>query len=263
MTARKQVYVVDTIQQMVMGKHAQAADFAIMYRTNAQSRLLEEAFLRSGMPYRLVGAQRFYGRREVKDCIAYLRLVHNPDDEVSLQRIINIPTRGIGEKTVLSLLLAARQANISPGQVLLDLGQNGDASPFWNGLSGRSAGLLADFGVLLSSWIEMKDKAPLPMLFDQILQDVVYQEFIQDASDEGEDRWGNVQELRKLAYEYQDRGITEFLENLALVSDQDTLPEALDAPTLLTLHAAKGLEFSHVFITGLDEGHFAPQPFTG
>ncbi|MEN6523587.1 MAG: UvrD-helicase domain-containing protein [Anaerolineaceae bacterium] len=248
------VYVVDTIQQLVMSKRANPADFAVMYRTNAQSRLLEEAFLREGMAYRLVGAQRFYGRREVKDCIAYLRLVNNPDDEVSLSRIVNVPTRGIGEKTVLSLLLAARSAHISPGQVLLDLGQNGDSSRFWSALSGRGAMLLADFGVLLGNWIEQKDKISLPALFDQILEDVVYQEYIQDNSDEGEDRWGNVQELRKLAFEYQDRGMTEFLENLALVSDQDTLPEAADAPTLLTLHAAKGLEFSQVFIIGLDEG---------
>ena len=248
------VYVVETIQQLVMGKRAQAADFAVMYRTNAQSRLLEEAFLRAGMPYRLVGAQRFYGRREVKDCIAYLRLVHNPDDEVSLLRIINVPGRGIGEKTMLSLTMAARQAHISLGQVLLDLGRNGDASPFWKDLSGRGAVMLADFGVLLGSWVEQRDKLSLPALFGRILQDVVYQEYIQDHSEEGEDRWGNVQELLKLAYEYQDRGLTDFLENLALVSDQDTLPEALDAPTLLTLHAAKGLEFPQVFIIGLDEG---------
>ena len=114
--------------------------------------------------------------------------------------------------------------------------------------------MLADFGVLLGSWVEQRDKLSLPALFGRILQDVVYQEYIQDNSEEGEDRWGNVQELLKLAYEYQDRGLTDFLENLALVSDQDTLPEALDAPTLLTLHAAKGLEFPQVFIIGLDEG---------
>jgi DNA helicase-2/ATP-dependent DNA helicase PcrA len=181
-------------------------------------------------------------------------MVHNPDDEVSLGRIINVPGRGIGEKTMLSLTMAARQAHISLGQVLLDLGKNGDASPYWQSLSGRGAVMLADFGVLLGSWIELRDKVSLPALFDRILRDVVYQEYIQDKSEEGEDRWGNVQELLKLAYEYQDRGLTDFLENLALVSDQDTLPEALDAPTLLTLHAAKGLEFPQVFIIGLDEG---------
>ena len=95
---------------------------------------------------------------------------------------------------------------------------------------------------------------PLPALFDRILSDIGYQEYIDDDSEEGQDRWDNVQELRRLAYEYQDRGLTAFLENLALVSDQDTLPEHSDSPTLLTLHAAKGLEFSQVFIIGLDEG---------
>jgi len=114
-------------------------------------------------------------------------------------RIINVPGRGIGEKTMLSLTMAARQAHISLGQVLLDLGRNGDASPFWKDLSGRGAVMLADFGVLLGSWVEQRDKLSLPALFGRILQDVVYQEYIQDHSEEGEDRWGNVQELLKLA----------------------------------------------------------------
>ena len=247
-------YVVDSIRQMLESRKARGGDFAVMYRTNAQSRLLEEAFLRAGLPYRLVGAQRFYGRREVKDMIASLRLVFNPADEISLARMINVPPRGIGSKTLVTLQLAARQAATSPGEVLMDLGARGQQSPHWQVFSGRGAAVLADFGALLNEWRKVMASQPLPTLFDRILADTAYQEYIEDGSEEGQDRWGNVQELRKLAYEYAGRGLAEFLENLALVSDQDTLPENLDAPTLLTLHAAKGLEFSRVFIIGLDEG---------
>ncbi len=247
-------YVVDAIQQRLAGGGVKASDFAVMYRTNAQSRLLEEAFLRAGVPYRLVGAQRFYGRREVKDLIAYLRLVQNPSDEISLGRVINVPPRGIGDKTLVNLQLVAQQASLAPGDLLLDLGRKGMDSSYWKAFSGRGAGVMADFGAMLASWRDQMNLVSLPMLFDKIVSDIVYQPYIDDGSDEGSDRWENVQELRRLAFEYEERGLPVFLETLALVSDQDTLPEQANAPTLLTLHAAKGLEFGQVFIIGLDEG---------
>ena len=255
-------YVVDTIQQYLQSRRAAASDFAVMYRTNAQSRLIEEAFIHARLPYRLVGALRFYGRREVKDMIAFLRLVENPADEVSLLRVIGVPPRGIGEKTILALQSAAFQAGISAGEVLLDLGRNADASPYWAQI-GRAAPLLADFGTLLSDWQNLNDQVSLIGLFDRIISDVGYEDYINDQSEEGNDRWENVQELRRLAYDYQEKGLTEFLQNLALVSDQDTIPSTAEgepvpqqqsAVTLLTLHAAKGLEFNQVFIIGLDEG---------
>ena len=246
-------YVVDTIHQLLNGKKANGGDFAVMYRTNAQSRLLEEAFLHAGLAYRLVGAQRFYGRREVKDIIAYLRLVQNPDDEVSLARVLNVPLRGIGDKTLIGLQLTAQGASISAGAVLLNLAEKGQESPYHAAIGARSM-LLAEFGELLLRWRSNLETIALPTLFDRLLADIGYAEYIRDGSDEGEDRWENVQELRRLAFEYEDRGLTAFLENLALVSDQDTVPEKLDTPTLLTLHAAKGLEFDTVFIIGLDEG---------
>ena len=247
-------YVVDTIQQLLSSKQAGGRDLAVMYRTNAQSRLLEEAFMRAGMPYRLVGAQRFYGRREVKDLIAFLRLASNPADEVSLGRVINVPPRGIGDKTILTLQLAARKAKVSPGELLMELGSQGEGSPHWVEFKGRGANLLADFGALLADWHAGIETLSLPSLFDKIVEDTGYQPYLADGSEEGDYRWENVLELRRLAFEFQEKGITEFLENLALVSDQDTIPEQRDAPTLLTLHAAKGLEFDTVFITGLDEG---------
>ena len=246
-------YVVDTIQQLVSRGQAKGSEFAVMYRTNAQSRLLEEAFLRLGLPYRLVGAQRFYGRREIKDLIAFLRLVQNPSDEISLNRVINVPPRGVGDKSLLALQSTAQQNGIGAGEVLLELGRGGDKSPHWKNL-GRAAASLSDFGGMLVGWREALTSISLPALFDRIIDETNYQSFIDDGSEEGKDHWENVQELRRLAYEYSERGLTPFLENLALVSDQDTLPDQVKAPTLLTLHAAKGLEFSQVFITGLDEG---------
>ncbi len=246
-------FVVDTIASLIASKSARPGECAVMYRTNAQSRLLEEAFLRAGIPYRLVGAQRFYGRREVKDMIAYLRLVHNPADEIALDRVINIPPRGIGEKTLLSLHLMARAANLSPGAVLIDLAR-GDVSPFWAQLPARTALLLADFGALLSNWRAQAAHATVTELFDRIVQDINYREYIHDGTEEGADRWENVQELRRLTIEFEQRSLAEFLESVTLVSDQDTLATGKDAPTLLTLHAAKGLEFDVVFIVGLDDG---------
>jgi DNA helicase-2/ATP-dependent DNA helicase PcrA len=246
-------FVVDTIQQQVDTGRFNAGNFAVMYRTNAQSRLIEEAFLHAGMPYRLVGAQRFYGRREIKDLIAYLRLIMNPADQVSLARVINVPPRGIGDKTLLALNLAAQKAGVAPADVLMDLGRRGKESIYWNTFP-RAVNLLADFGALLSSWYDHQENMPLHDLFDRILEDTVYYEYVNDGTEEGSGRWENVQELRRLTYEFEDRGLSTFLENLALVSDQDTVPEEADAPTILTLHAAKGLEFPVVFIVGLDDG---------
>src|SRR5690349_12454759 len=223
-----------------------------MYRTNAMSRLLEEAFLQARLPYRLVGAQRFYGRREVKDMIAFLRLIHNPADEASLDRVINVPPRGIGDKTLITLHNVARQNNTQPGFVLLDLAR-GAESPYWASFAGRASISLADFGGMLANWCTAAPSLTTSELFDRVITDLKYKEYIDDESEEGVDRWENVEELRRLALEYSTRSLDEFLENVALVSDQDTIAEG-NVPTLLTLHAAKGLEFGAVFIVGLDDG---------
>jgi len=246
-------FVVNTIAGRVARQGAQPGDFAVMYRTNAQSRLLEEAFLRAGLPYKLVGAQRFYGRREIKDIIAYLRLVHNPNDELSLSRVINVPSRGIGDKTLMALRTQAQKAGLSPGQMLLELGTNSD-SPSLEALSSRAARALSEFGAMLAGWMAVKDDLTPLELVDRILDDTAYHTYIDDGSEEGADRWENVMELRRLASEHQDQGLDAFLEQIALVSDQDTLDAGANVPTLLTLHAAKGLEFPVVFIVGLNDG---------
>ncbi len=245
-------FVVDSIAQLVASRQFEPGDCAVMYRTNAMSRLIEEAFLQARLPYRLVGAQRFYGRREVKDVVAFLRLIHNPADEASLDRIINVPPRGIGEKTLTTLHMVARQNEMQPGEVLIDLAR-GDQSAFWKSFTGRAALPLADFGGMLANWRVAAQTLNVPELFDRVVKDLGYKEYIDDESEEGEDRWENVIELKRLADEYSTRTLDEFLENIALVSDQDTIAEG-NVPTLLTLHAAKGLEFGAVFIVGLDDG---------
>jgi DNA helicase-2/ATP-dependent DNA helicase PcrA len=245
-------FVVDTIAQLVASRQFEPGDCAVMYRTNSMSRLLEEAFLQARLPYRLVGAQRFYGRREVKDMIAYLRLVQNKEDDISLGRIINVPPRGIGEKTLTALHVVARAAGMTPGDALLDLARGSD-SPFFAQFAGRAALALADFGGKLAAWRSFAPTSTISELFERIIQDIYYKDYLDDSTDEGKEHWENVLELQRLADEYGERTLSEFLENVALVSDQDTISEG-NVPTLLTLHAAKGLEFGVVFIVGLDDG---------
>jgi len=165
------------------------------------------------------------------------------------------------KKSITALQSTAFRAGVSMGDVLLDLGRQGEDSLYWAEM-GRAATLLADFGAMLANWVAAREQTSLINLFDRIIHDTGYEPYINDQTDEGNDRWDNIQELRRLAYDYLDKGLTEFLQNLALVSDQDTLPAESDQPaqaqqgavTLLTLHAAKGLEFNQVFILGLDEG---------
>ena len=245
-------FIVDTIASLVGKSQVKPGDVAVMYRTNAQSRLLEEAFLSAGLPYKLVGAQRFYGRREVKDIIAYMRLVHNPSDELSLIRAINVPPRGVGEKTLQILRTQAQKAGLNPGELLMQVGR--DPEQFKGTLPQRALTLLWGFGEMLARWVALTGELAPLYLLDRILDETDYHGYIDDGTDEGNERWENVMELRRLAAEYQERTLSEFLEDIALVSDQDTLESSTNVPTLLTLHAAKGLEFPVVFIAGLNEG---------
>jgi DNA helicase-2/ATP-dependent DNA helicase PcrA len=253
-------FVVDTIAQLTAegvlrgGEGRQLGDFAVMYRTNAQSRAVEEAFIRANLPYKLVGAQRFYGRKEIKDLLAYLRLVHNPVDSVSLLRVINVPARGIGAKTLELLQEAARSAGVAVTDVVRNLGEHGPKSRFAARFGAKPAAALANFGVMLNHWLTAKGELSVLQLMDTILERTGYRDFLLDGSEEGDDRWANVLELRGVAQDFADATLAEFLEQLALVSDQDTVAEEGKAPILLTLHAAKGLEFPVVFIVGLDEG---------
>ena len=238
-------FVVDEIARLGMQGLATPGDCVILYRTNAQSRALEDAFVRRNLPYRLVGATRFYERKEIKDAIAYLRLVHNPDDSLSLQRIINEPPRRIGKTSVTTLVQWAAQLGLSQTEALRVLsGERGqlaikakgallmDNAPFSN--AAKTA--LLGFWRLLAAWIAGKDGLTVGQLLDRILEESGYATFVRDGTEEGEGRWENLQELRTVAANYADLpigdGLAAFLEEIALVSDQDELPESQSVPTL-------------------------------
>jgi DNA helicase-2/ATP-dependent DNA helicase PcrA len=238
-------FTVDTIAQLVAQGKTHPGGCAVMYRTNAQSRAIEDAFIRAGLPYKLVGATRFYSRREIKDLIAFLRLIHNPNDGVSMARIINVPRRSIGQKTVTALEVMARKQASSLYEVLKDIPDE---------LGTRTRRALAAFLELLEGWIAAREQLTVAQLIGRVLEDTHYDDYLRDGSEEGEDRWANVLELRNVAADYDDLSLTEFLADVALVSDVDNLSGEVDAPTLLTLHSAKGLEFPVVFIIGLEEG---------
>ncbi len=247
-------YVVDTIAELVRRGEAEPGGCAVMYRTNAQSRAVEEAFLHAGLRYRLVGAQRFYGRKEIKDILGYLRLIHNPADTISLIRVINTPPRGVGAKTLETLAAAAERAGVPASAIVRDLAGEGRQSRFAAQFTGKAGAALADFGRWLGAWLTARAELPVPELMDLVIDNTGYADFVNDGSEEGMERWENVAELRRVAQEQPEVTLGEFLERATLISDQDTLAEGEPAPTLLTLHAAKGLEFPVVFIVGLDEG---------
>lgn len=244
-------FVVDTIARLVAGDGRNPGDFAVMYRTNAQSRALEDAFVRAGLPYRLVGATRFYSRREVKDLLAFLRVIQNPDDDLSMERVINVPPRGIGQKTRMVLEDAAKQDETSIYRILLRIRSSEEDGP---GLWSRAEDTVLDFLEKLEGWIAASKAVPVAELINRVLEDTGYEAYLRDSSEEGEERWANVLELRNVASDYANSSLTEFLTDVALVSEVDNLSSEVDAPTLLTLHSAKGLEFPVVFITGLEEG---------
>lgn len=245
-------FVLQEMERLLARGDYAAGDFAVMYRTNAQSRALEETFLRAGMPYRLVGATRFYARREVKDLLAYLRIIRNSADDLSLLRVINTPPRKIGKKTIDHLTRWAQKLGIPLWEALERLGDE-DAP-----LDQRSRHLLSSFLDLLEEVRAARRTVGILDLFDLILERTGYPRYLRDGTEEGEDRWANILELRSVAQGYADlpgeQALTTFLEEVALVSDVDNLDEEAGAPHFLTLHMAKGLEFPVVFIIGLEEG---------
>ncbi|MDY7042088.1 MAG: 3'-5' exonuclease, partial [Chloroflexota bacterium] len=254
-------YVIETISRLAAQREARPGDCAVMYRTNAQSRALEDAFVWAGIPYKLVGATRFYARAEIKDVLAYLRVIHNPADNVGLSRILNVPRRGIGSRTQAGLESLAAQMRTSlygALQILKEESEKGAEGNLGAMLTARMRKPLLKFAEQLDELIAVRDKVSVPELLDRLLEATGYESHVRDGTDEGEDRWNNVMELFTVAREYAalapEEALTLFLEEVALVSDVDNLDESADAPTLLTLHSAKGLEFPVVFIVGLEDG---------
>jgi len=229
-------------------------DMAVLYRTNAQSRALEESLVHKGIPYLVVGGLRFYDRREIKDVLAYLRLLVNPADSVSLLRVLNVPRRGIGKTTVERLSDAAAQLGLPLWEVVSD-------AEAVRSLGGRSAKGLLQFAELINDLARRAQDSPPSELVQRVMEQSGYvAELIAEASDEAEERRRNLQELVNAALQYQEENeegsLEGFLASAALASDADSKDTAADRVTLMTLHASKGLEFPVVFLVGLEQGLF-------
>jgi DNA helicase-2/ATP-dependent DNA helicase PcrA len=230
-----------------------ARDVAVLYRTNAQSRAIEDVFRGFGLAYQVVGGVSFYARREVKDVLAYLRLLRNPVDSVAIARVLNTPPRGIGTKGQAGLAAFAKERGTPVAEALL-LAEQSDEIP-----KRQSAAMVA-FGRLLERLREEVAVRPLPDLVDEVVRATGYGAYLKDGTEEGEERYANVLELRTIAEDYvnlpRDEQLPSFMEEVALVSDIDEFAEAKPAATLITMHAVKGLEFPIVFVTGMEEGVF-------
>ena len=239
------------IERLIGNESYSLSDFAVLYRTNAQSRAFEDVLLRRGIPYRLVGGLRFYERKEVKDVLAYLRLVANPRDPVAFGRIVNVPRRKIGDRSVAELERIARKRRISPFEAVEHVGEEAELGP-------AALQALSGFGKLIAGLGEQSLRLPVPRLLERIVEETGYQSMLRDGTPEGEERWANVTELVGYSEEYEDvpppDGLHQFLENVALVSDVDSLDDTKSGVTLITLHQVKGLEFPVVFLAGMEEG---------
>ncbi len=242
-------YVVGAIHEMNENALYNPGECAVMYRTNAQSLRLETAFRSAGIPYHIYRGRSFYDRKEIKDLTAFLRLVENPNDTVALERVINLPPRGIGAKTLQALFEWAAERGLQAGVTLLSL-RAGAEGPF----NSRAARALEGFADLLAGWQALVEAGQPPQaVLDAVITDIGYERYLRTGDPEGEDRWENVLELRAQTADPEFTTLTDFLTDAALKSDADT-PDEEDAVALMTLHSAKGLEFPVVFIAGLEDG---------
>ncbi|HYG83531.1 MAG TPA: UvrD-helicase domain-containing protein [Verrucomicrobiae bacterium] len=241
--------VVNRIASAVSLRARRYSDYAVLYRTNAQSRAMEEACIRYGIPYKIVGGVRFYDRKEVKDVIAYLRLLYQPADRTSFLRIVNVPTRGLGPTSVEKFLTWQQSQS---ADIITALG----IANLCTVVTPKARAALLELGEGLQKLREQLDQVPLPDLIELTLKRFDYINYINDGSPQSEDRIENIEELIGVARQYVDLGLAGFLEEVALISDLDAVDEKSDAITLMTLHAAKGLEFPVVFMIGMEESIF-------
>ena len=250
-------YVAEEIDRLSDAKETTYGGVAVFYRTNAQSRVFEEVFVRVGLPYRVVGGVRFYERKEVRDALAYLRALANEDDIVSVRRILNTPKRGIGEKAEESLERLAARDRISFADAL----RRADEAP---ALAARSVKAIQGFTQMMDELREMAAEYGPAHVLEAILERTGLLQELQDSDDpQDETRIENLRELLAVALEFEqgqpEGRLPEFLERVALVADSDQIPDGEDHEgmvTLMTLHSAKGLEFPVVFLTGMEDGVF-------
>jgi DNA helicase-2/ATP-dependent DNA helicase PcrA len=253
-------FVAQEVDKLADGGLATPGQVAVFYRTNAQSRVFEEIFIRVGLPYRVVGGVRFYERREVRDLLAYLRLIGNPSDEVSLRRVLNVPKRGIGERAEEYVSAYAQRERIGFSDALRRLADV-------PGLAARSANAISAFNEMIDELRDMSEYAPVADLAQAILDKTGYITALEESSDlQDKSRIENLEEMVSVAREFDtsnpDGTLADFLERVSLVADADEIPEGEEhggMVTLMTLHTAKGLEFPVVFLTGLEEEVFPHQ----
>lgn len=246
-------YTAREIQRLTNDENRKYKDFAVLYRINAQSRVLEEMFMREGLPYKIVGGQKFYDRKEIKDIIAYLRLIQNPADNVSLKRVINVPKRGIGDTTVEAAQDIANGSGVSIFSVI----SNAEECPTLK----RAAQKLNNFSTMILKLRTMKESMSISTLLDMVISDTgVLREYEAEDTVEAQSRIENIKELKSVTMEFEKQSegnnLEDFLSNISLVSDLDNLEEEQDYVVLMTMHSAKGLEFPVVFIPGMEEGVF-------
>ena len=245
-------YVVDEIDDICRKEHENYSNFAVLFRTNAQARVLEEVFMKAGTPYKLIGGIKFYARKEIKDIISYLKLIQNTNDNIALKRIINEPKRGIGNTALDKLDALSSEKGMSIFEFIQDS----------NNLVGfRSAGNIMSFRDMINDLIKEKDKIKVSELIKKTLKDSGYEDMLNsEGTKETEIRFDNLMEFIGVAIEFEnenaENSLGDFLDSIALVSDVDNLDESTDAVTLMTMHSAKGLEFDNVFLVGMEEGLF-------
>lgn len=247
-------FVIERVQELQRQKNLRLGQMAVLYRTNAQSRVFEEMLVKSGMSYSLVGGTKFYDRMEIKDILAYLKVIHNPNDSLSLLRIINVPKRGIGNATIEKLQAYGAENDMTLFEVL-------SAADDVPGLSPRFKAKLEDLSSIVFELMGEAEEVPTKQLVQDVLDKTGYLDQLKASSDpQDESRVENIEELLSVAEEFAKEGeednLTNFLEHVSLVSDIDSAELKEESITLMTLHSAKGLEFPVVFLVGMDQGVF-------
>jgi DNA helicase II / ATP-dependent DNA helicase PcrA len=247
-------FIVSQIKRIIREEDRKFSEFAILYRTNAQSRIFEDSFIKGDIPYRLIGGHKFYDRKEIKDILAYLRLINNPLDDISLQRVINVPKRSIGETTVAKIQEVANNSEDPLYSTILDI-------EYVPGLTARTITSINKFTSLVNGFMRRKDELGVSGLIEAILEETGYMSELKKSNDiEDQSRIENLKELVSAAVDFEQTSeettLADFLEKVTLVSDIDNFDQSADSVVLMTLHSAKGLEFPVVFMVGMENGIF-------
>ncbi|WP_058306157.1 DNA helicase PcrA [Gracilibacillus massiliensis] len=250
------LFVADRIEELVMQQNYKHNDIAVLYRTNAQSRAIEETFMKANIPYQMVGGTKFYDRKEIKDMLAYLRLIVNPEDDISFARVVNEPKRGIGKTSLDKLQAYAAAHDISMYTAVQEVD--------FVGVSAKAAKSLMQFGQMIKNWTQQQEFLTATDMVEEVIEKTGYEEMlINERSIEAQTRLENIEEFKTVTKHFEetneDKTLVSFLTDLALISDIDRMdddPTANDKVTMMTLHAAKGLEFPVVFLIGMEESVF-------